>query len=90
MAQPPTPPSPMFSLITGEVLDVFTKKICVVYTTLPQIQQWCNFCIENPNLDFFVFVVPTTTTTATFETPLSKGFFVQFYAKKQWEIYENS
>ena len=29
---------------------------CIVHTTLPRIQ-WCNFCIENPNLDS-AFVLP--------------------------------
>ena len=32
------------------------KKICIVLRTLSQIQ-WCNFCIENLNLEF-VFVIP--------------------------------
>ena len=47
----------MFAFKTGKVFGVLMKFVCIVHTTLPQIQ-WCNFCIENPNLDF-VFVAPT-------------------------------
>ena len=51
----------MFSFITGKVvLGVFMKLFCIgaVHETLSQIQQWCNFGIENLNLEF-VFAVPT-------------------------------
>ena len=48
----------MFSFTTGKVLGVFIKNFCLVLRTLSRIQ-WCNFCIENLNLEF-VFVIPTT------------------------------
>ena len=45
----------MFSFITGKVLlGVFIQKFSIVLRTLSRIQ-WCNFCIENLNLEF-VFV----------------------------------
>ena len=46
----------MFTSITGKVFGVpIHEFFCIVRITRPRIQ-WCNFCIENPNLDF-VFVV---------------------------------
>ena len=46
----------LFSFITGKVLGVFIKNFCIVLRTLSRIE-WCNFCIENLNLEF-VFVTP--------------------------------
>ena len=46
----------MLSFITGKVLGVFIKTFCIVLRTLSRIQ-WCNFCIENLNLEF-VFAIP--------------------------------
>ena len=40
----------MFSFITGKVLGVFMKIFCFVLRTFSRIE-WCNFCIENLNLE---------------------------------------
>ena len=60
----------MFSFITVKVLGGFMKFFLhcsiVVHTTLSQIQ-WCDFCIENLNLDF-VFVIPTSSLFSLFFT----------------------
>ena len=46
--------------------EFFLHCSIVVHTTLSQIQ-WCDFCIENLNLDF-VFVIPTSSLFSLFFT----------------------